>query len=81
MILEIPDQVFEAQTVQPQTIRLEIAVLLYAKELLTLEQASKLALLDQHQFQSALADREVPLHYGVDDLQEDVETLQRLGRL
>jgi predicted HTH domain antitoxin len=36
--------------------------------------------MDQLAFQSVLADREIPVHYGVDEFREDVRTLETLDR-
>lgn len=57
------------------------AMLLFQKEKLTLGQASLLAGLDQLQFQRILAGRQIPIHYGVGDLEEDRRTLRGMGRL
>ena len=47
---------------------------------MTLGQASHLAEMDQLSFQALLAERQIPLHYGVDEFREDIRTLHELGR-
>lgn len=59
----------------------EIAVLLFQKEKLTLGQASRFAGISQLQFQHLLASRQIPVHYDVAELEEDLKTLQELERL
>ena len=81
MNLAIPAEVIAGTGLTPEAFRIEIAVHLYEIGRRTLEQASKLAEVDQLQFQALLAEREIPLHYGVEDLEEDIQTLKRLGRL
>jgi predicted HTH domain antitoxin len=62
-------------------LRCELAVLLFERERLTLEQASELAAMGVRRFQHLLASRDIPLHYDVEDFEQDLETLRRLGRL
>jgi predicted HTH domain antitoxin len=62
-------------------LRQEIAVLLFQRDKLTLAQASRFAQVSRLQFQHVLASRQIPLHYDVADFEEDLQTLQRLGRL
>ena len=81
MNLAIPAEVIAGTGLTPKEFRIEIAVHLYEIGRMTLEQASKLAEVDQLQFQAILAEREIPLHYGAEALEEDIQTLKRLGRL
>jgi predicted HTH domain antitoxin len=53
---------------------------LFREERLTLAQASRLADIDQLTFQSVLADREIPVHYGVEEFREDLRTLDDLDQ-
>ncbi len=59
----------------------ELALTLFQQERLTLVQASSLAEMDQLTFQALLADRQIPIHYGVEEFREDIQTLHELGRL
>ena len=54
---------------------------LFQKERLTLGQASRLAGMNQLEFQRLLAGRQIPIHYGVSDFEQDLQTLRELGRL
>ena len=57
----------------------EIAVMLFQKEKLTLGQASRLAGMNQLQFQHLLASRQIPVHYNVEDFEADIKTLREMG--
>jgi len=59
----------------------EFAVYLFQQERLTLAQASRFAGMTQLEFQHLLASRRMPVHYGAEDLDEDIQTLKKLGRL
>ena len=58
-------------------LRQEIAILLFQREKLTLGQASQPAKMSQLQFQHLLASRQIPVHYDVAELEEDLKTLAR----
>jgi predicted HTH domain antitoxin len=59
----------------------ELAVALYQRETLTIEQAAHLAKMDRTAFQRLLASRDLYLTLDVDDLEQDLATLRALGRL
>jgi predicted HTH domain antitoxin len=54
---------------------------LFASERLTLAQASRLAEMAILGFQALLAERQISIHYGVDEFQEDLRTLRAMGRI
>ncbi|MBN1873880.1 MAG: UPF0175 family protein [Anaerolineae bacterium] len=59
----------------------EVAILLYEKGKLSLGKASKLARMSRIQFQSLLASRQIPINYGIDDFEADLNTLRKLEQL
>jgi len=81
MRLIIPDEILQATKMSVDELKQEIAILLFQKEKLTLGQASRLAGMSQIQFQHLLASRQIPIHYDVAEFDEDLKTLQELGRL
>ena len=81
MPLTIPDTIFESTRMTEEELLQELALALFAKEKLTLAQASRLAQMNRLDFQYLLASRNIPLHYDVEELKEDIETLKRLGRI
>jgi len=75
MIVEIPDQVINQSGLSAGEILLKVAIVLFQEEKLTLGQASRLAGLHQFEFQKELAAREIPVHYGEEDYQNDLRTI------
>ncbi|HHY98781.1 MAG TPA: UPF0175 family protein [Firmicutes bacterium] len=72
----IPDDVLRAARMSAAELMQEIAVLLFQKEKLTLGQASRLAGMNQLQFQHLLASRQIPIHYDVAEFEADLKTLR-----
>jgi predicted HTH domain antitoxin len=77
MSLVIPDETLRYAGMSEAELREEIAILLFQKDRLTLGQASQLAEMGQLQFQRLLGTRQIGIHYGVEELEEDLKTLQR----
>lgn len=61
------------------TQHLELAVVLFQKDKLTLGQAARLAGMPQYKFQALLSSRDIPIHYGVEEYQEDLQTIKSLN--
>ena len=59
----------------------ELALTLFQQERLTLGEASELAGMSQREFQLLLAERRIPVHYGIEEFEEDLATLRQMGRL
>ncbi len=81
MSIIIPDEIVQAARMTEEEIKQEIALFLFEKERLTLSQASRFCGMNQVQFQHCLASRQIPVHYDAADFEQDMQTLQRLGRL
>jgi len=79
MGITIPDEILQAARMTADELKQEIAILLFQKEKLTLEQASRLAGISRLQFQHLLASRQIPVHYNVADFEEDLKTMQSPG--
>ena len=77
-MLIIPTEYVRATRLTDLEILLEIAVLLFQKEKLTLGQAARLAGVPQYKFQLLLASRDIPMHYGIEEYREDLQTLKSL---
>lgn len=76
MSLVISEETLKTIQLTEEELRAEIAVMLFQQERLTLAQASHFANQNIVQFQRLLASRKIPLHYDIDDLREDVQSLQ-----
>lgn len=76
MSVVISDEVLQAVQMSEAELLQEIAVMLFQQEKFTLGQASRFALMNQLQFQRLLASRQIPLHYDIGELREDVKSLE-----
>ena len=81
MPVTISDEVLTAAHITELQLKQELALTLFQQERLTLAQASRLAEMSQLAFQALLAERQIPIHYGVEEFREDLRTLHKLGQL
>jgi predicted HTH domain antitoxin len=81
MPVTISDEVPMAAHISKPELKQEVALTLFQQERLTLAQASRLAEMSQLAFQALLADRQIPIHYGLDELREDLRALRQTERL
>lgn len=76
IFLEIPDSIAQAirlpEPNQEQTLLIELAVTLYAQGFLSFGKARELAQLDAYQFGQLLGQRNIPRHYGIEELADDL---------
>jgi predicted HTH domain antitoxin len=79
--LSIPDSILQAIRLPEQRIQQELlhelAVALYAQDMLSFGKARELAQMDKYQFGQLLAQRGTLRHYGSEELEDDL-TYQRL---
>jgi len=79
--LEIPDSIVEAMRLarqdQKQQLMLELALTLYAREILSFGKARELAGLDKYEFGLLLGKRGIARHYSDQDLQDDLNYARR----
>lgn len=78
MPVMIPDEILETTQMKPQEILRELAILLYAQERISLAQAARLAEMGRIQFHYLLASRDIPINFGIEDLNSDLSMLERL---
>lgn len=78
MSLTISDEILYATKMSEEEMQQEIAVLLFQKNKLTLAKASELSGMNRLQFQNLIASRNIPVHYSVSDLKQDMESLSSL---
>jgi predicted HTH domain antitoxin len=76
----ITDEVLSITKMTASQLKQELAIFLYAKNKLSFGQAHTLAGLDVLQFQELLFNNQVPMHYGIDDLEEDFKAIQSYHR-
>lgn len=76
MIIEIPDSILN-KDISEKEIKIELALILYEKNIFTLEQASKFSNLDSYEFQKLIGKNYIPIHYSSDDFKDDLETIKK----
>jgi len=80
MGMVISDDILQSARMTEGELKLEIALLLFQKEKLTLGQAGRLAGMNLLQFQHLLAGHGIPVHYDVAEFEKDMKTLESLPR-
>lgn len=81
MSIVIPDRVLEASGLTEEELLEEIVLMLLQQKKISIGTASNLLNINLIKFQHLIDSRNICIHYDVADLQDDVTTLQRLGRL
>ena len=76
--MTLPDELLESAKLTSRELKAELALALFQRERLTLGQAAILAELPQLDFQRLLASWQIPLHYGLDEMEEDLARVKRL---
>ena len=75
MTITIPDKALADANINPDELRIEIAVYLYEKKALSWGKARKLTGLDEMAFRRELSKRNVYVHFSLKDLKKDLENL------
>jgi predicted HTH domain antitoxin len=78
--LVISDAEMDAAGLTEREAKKELAIALFQQERFTLLQASRFAGAGQEEFQHWLAERHIPIHYGVAEFEQDIATLRGMGR-
>ena len=81
MSVVISDDILHATHMTEAELLQEIAIVLYEKGKLSLGKASQLARMGRIQFQLLLASRQIPINYGIEDFEADLEALRKMGHL
>jgi predicted HTH domain antitoxin len=75
--LEIDDEVYDALQIpegeRSQAMKEELAVSLYARDILSFGKARTLAEMSTREFQTLLGERQIPRHYSDAELAEDID--------
>jgi predicted HTH domain antitoxin len=80
MPVSISDEILESAHLTESELKIELALALFQTERLTLGQAARLAELGQLDFQRLLANRRIPIHYGIEELESDLNTIRQVAR-
>ncbi|MGF1519158.1 MAG: UPF0175 family protein [Nodosilinea sp.] len=79
--LNLPDSLSQTEAFNQSDWFREIAVALFQQERVSLSRASKIAGMEIMDFQKLLANRSICVHYDVEDLDQDVQSLRDRGWL
>ena len=77
MTLVLPDDPVTS-SFSAKDLLLELACALYARNRVNMAQGARMAGVERMDFQEALCDRHIAVHYSDDDLRSDVESLKVL---
>lgn len=78
MQLEIPDHIARHISLNEKELLLEFAIFLYLRQVISMRAAAGFAQLSWVEFEQILAERAIPLQYSEDDLNKDLENLEKL---
>lgn len=79
--LTIPTDVLTASGLTARELLVELAVHLFEEKLISFGKAKELAGMDSWRFMRLLRSRKIAMHYDVEELKDDMDTLERLGLL
>lgn len=79
MSIVLSDEFLESVGVSEIELWQEIAIALFQKQKISLGKAAYLAKMNQLEFMRLLGKRNIPLHYGIAELEEDLQTLAKMG--
>jgi predicted HTH domain antitoxin len=77
--IEIPPEVVHATRMSLEELRQELALHLFQQGKLSFGKAKEMSGMTFWAFQQLLGARGIPVHYGVEDYEEDLEVLEKLG--
>lgn len=81
MSLVISDELLKASEMSANELMIEIAILLFQKEKISLGKASEIVGMNRIEFQTLLAKRGICINYDVTEFQEDIANLRERGWL
>ncbi len=80
MSLVISDEIVKASGLSEEELLLELVLLLFQQDKISLGKAAELLKMSQIRFQRLIADRGMCVHYDVAELQEDIKAACRFSR-
>lgn len=78
--IEIPREIIHVTRMTPQALKRELALSLFEQGKLSFGKARELAEMNVWEFQQLLGSKGIAVHYNSEDYQEDLATLEDLGR-
>ncbi len=78
VVIEVPENLRVPPGELEERLRIELALRLYEKGIASLGQARRIAGLSKWDFLELLAKEGIPIHYGEEELKEDLEVAKKL---
>ncbi len=80
VVIEVPEGLKVPPGELEERLRIELALRLYEKGIASLGQARRIAGISKWVFLELLAREGIPLHYGEEELREDLEVAKKLAK-
>ncbi len=79
MFVEVPNDIIGVSDYSEKDLKLDVAVLLYYRKVLTLARAANWVGMSRLEFQKALAERGFTINYTIEDFDTDMKTLKSMA--
>ena len=79
MLVEIPSELTGVSDYSEHDLNIDVAVLLYKRQVLTLARAAKWVGMTRLEFQKALSERGLPVNFSIEDFETDLKTLHSMA--
>lgn len=79
--IEIPREIIRSTRMTSQELKRDLAILLFQQSKLSFGKAREMTGMTTWAFQQLLGSRGIPIHYDIEEYEEDLQTLAELGRL
>lgn len=80
MFLEVPDEMIGVSDYSERDLKIDVAVLLYKRQVVTLARAARWVGMTRLEFQKALAEQGFPINFSLEDFETDLKTLNSMAR-
>ncbi|MCX7841298.1 MAG: UPF0175 family protein [Anaerolineae bacterium] len=81
MSIQVPRDILHAARLTVDELKQELALALFQQSKLPFGKAREMAGMTVWDFQLLLGTRKIPIHYDLEDYENDLATLRELGRL
>jgi predicted HTH domain antitoxin len=78
MLVEVPNDFIGISDYTEKDLKVDVAVLLYHRKVLTLARAARWVGMSRLEFQKALAERGFTINYTIEDFDTDMKTLKSM---
>jgi len=80
MLVEVPSDIIGISGYSEKDLKIDLAVLLYKRQVVTLARAARWVGMTRLEFQKALTERGFPINYSIEDFETDLKTLHSMAR-